>query len=1077
VTATSLAADVRFKKLTIPGLEPGDCLSYRMIQRQKPLAPGRVFGEIKLAVIPGSPPQTYELDIPRDAGVRVHLRKGIDAKWEEIPSAPDRYVRRLLLQPPSANAAGQATLDLEGLVDPDVIFTSFESWNEVARWWWGISRDRLLPDAAVRAQAGTLSVSAKTPRERVAALLAFTSVRVRYLNVSFGLGRMQPRKAPDVLANRYGDCKDKHALLAALASSLGIDVRPVLINSTRNNLHDDAPSPQQFDHMISVVRFGGTPEEWLWLDSTNPFAPPGHLLANLRDKPALLVEANGDATLVRTPGQPPFVPSQEITLKAALSPNGVLKGRVAWQFRSDEEVQLRSLFAMVPQDRRAEMIQAGLAREWTGGKVDNVSLSDPLDVGSPLRVEFDAEMTIEAKGTERKLPVPAPSFNLPEPDGEPFPSGPAARFGVREFVLRAEIELPEGQQAQLPLSLSLDRPFGTFRSSYSVDGRTLKLERTLRLSEPEIAGADVPSYEAFRSAISKDHDQAFTVTGVEAVAAAPSAAGLHKEGKAAFDRKEFKKAVELFRQATELDPKLSDGFLDLGRAYCDLHDYEQALQSFSRQIEVAPFHESAYGWRGYVYGRLDRWFDAERDLRKQIEVAPFNEWPYEELARRQSRLGKHDEAVDLYSRAAQLQPKAPDRWLDLAQEQQLVGRAQDARLSLEKATGLKLQDWRTIRAAKIYSALGDLETAGRLAREAVPSVASRLAKMEPSDLDAGDSYWSGQLADAWHLVGQAAAAAGDTAKAEQYLTAAWQLSFKPESAWVLGELREKQGRLADAVELWSMAAAIVSPIGSALPADYQRRIEGACAKLPEVDRPGQPPAPPGPKNPSSIDVFGEPARQSQARVRLTELRTVRLTGPFVANVAENVVLLAGADGRVERVLDVSRKSPDDFERQLASLKPIRMEVPRPDENVYKAVRRGLFSCSAVSGCALVLDVPEPPAPKVGAKGWIEITSMEPKEGSTVKPGARVTLVAKIRYRVSVANASVRLLVFPPPTDMGRAAQFRPLAETKLHSLSGSEGDLTLTTTFTAPAEPGRVRVIVFAIAPDVATQGSWLDVR
>ena len=38
---------------------------------------------------------------------------------------------------------------------------------------------------------------------------------------------MEPRAAADVLQNKYGDCKGKHALLAALAASLDLDVRPV----------------------------------------------------------------------------------------------------------------------------------------------------------------------------------------------------------------------------------------------------------------------------------------------------------------------------------------------------------------------------------------------------------------------------------------------------------------------------------------------------------------------------------------------------------------------------------------------------------------------------------------------------------------------------------------------------------------------------------------------------------------------------------------------------------------------------------------------------------------------------------
>jgi hypothetical protein len=72
------------------------------------------------------------------------------------------------------------------------------------------------------------------------------------------------------------------------------------------------------------------------------------------------------------------------------------------------------------------------------------------------------------------------------------------------------------------------------------------------------------------------------------------------------------------------------------------------------------------------------------------------------------------------------------------------------------------------------------------------------------------------------------------------------------------------------------------------------------------------------------------------------------------------VLLAGGDGRVERVVDVSRKSPKEFERQLASLEPIQIAAPTPDGHEYKPVRRGMLTCSSISGCAIVFDLPELP---------------------------------------------------------------------------------------------------------------------
>ncbi|HEY5906914.1 MAG TPA: DUF3857 domain-containing protein, partial [Vicinamibacteria bacterium] len=139
VTTTSMPPDVRYKKIAIPGLEPGDRLSYRIVHRRKPLAPGRAFGELKLAPATGAPKQVYELDLPRDAGFKVRLRQGIGTEWEEVPSAPDRWVRRLSLTVASLDLSKKSKEEAERLAEPDVIFTSFDSWDEVAGWWWGIS--------------------------------------------------------------------------------------------------------------------------------------------------------------------------------------------------------------------------------------------------------------------------------------------------------------------------------------------------------------------------------------------------------------------------------------------------------------------------------------------------------------------------------------------------------------------------------------------------------------------------------------------------------------------------------------------------------------------------------------------------------------------------------------------------------------------------------------------------------------------------------------------------------------------------------------------------------------------------
>jgi hypothetical protein len=377
VSATSFSADLRVKKLTVPGLEPGDWLSYKVVTQVKRLAPGHTFGDMKLQPVVGDPVQTYELDLPRDPGIRVHLRDDLGAKWEDVPAPSDRLVRRLSLkiEQPRPDERAPTKAMIQARAEPDVIFANFASWAEVGAWWWALSKDRLAPDSSVQTEAARLLVARATSRERIEALHRFVASRIRYLNVSLGVGHMLPRSAADVLASRYGDCKDKHALLAALAATVGIDLRPVFIDSIHPDVHDDVPAPQQFDHMISVAQLGPEPADWLWLDATNPFGPPGYLGPEFRDKRALLIEPSGEGRIVRTPATLPFVSRTEIEVSGTLGPDTALRARMVWRFRSEEEMALRAIFAMMPQGRREEAIRASLGQDWKDGQITNVVAS------------------------------------------------------------------------------------------------------------------------------------------------------------------------------------------------------------------------------------------------------------------------------------------------------------------------------------------------------------------------------------------------------------------------------------------------------------------------------------------------------------------------------------------------------------------------------------------------------------------------------------------------------------------------------------------------------------------------------
>ncbi len=961
VTVGPLAADMHVKKLTIPGLEPGDRLSYRVVQRQKPLTPGAVFGELRMPYLAGDPVQTYELDLPRGSALRVRVRPGLGAAWEDVASAPDRVVRRLNVKVPRPDPSAKVTKKLLAeWSDPDVIFTSFASWSEVARWWWDLSRDRLAPDDAVRKQAEELGTPALSTREKLAALHQFVASKVRYLNVSFGVGRMQPHPAAEVLSARYGDCKDKHALLAALAASVGLDVRPVLVSTSRSDLHDDVPAPQQFDHMISVVRLGPDPTSWLWLDGTERLGPLGYLGPLVRGKRALLVEPTGEGRVVTTPEDPPFLSRMAVEFKGTLRADGVLTGRTVMRMRSDSELYLRAAFEALPAAQRLEGVKKSLARHWTDAKVEDLVVSDPADTSEPLRVEFSAEKTVQddASRSDWSLWIPLPDLSLPDPPDEVTPETEKLEVDVRETVARAEVELPEGWTARPPLSVVVERPFGKLESSYSVEGRRLVATRAVRLSRSSIAPAEFGLLDALRKTMSTDGDQKFLVSGKVAASVAPSAEALRRQGNAAREKSDHAEAVRLLTKASETDPKLKNVFYDLGRTLHAAGRDEEAVSAYSRQIELEPFHEDAYQWRSASLTQLGRMEESFRDLRKAMEITPFAVWPYDTLAGHLRSFGQHREAAELYARATAIEQDKPGRWIDLAWEYARSGQAEEARQALSRARTLRPPDWMKISAAGVYGLIGDHAAAADLAVEGLEPMAKRLAERSADSFDDDDAWTAEYLARGWEVIGSAAMAAGDDAKAERYLTAAWKLYFLPKAGWALGELREKQGRHAEALDLWSMAETVPTALLN-LPPDRQKRMDAVAAKLPPPPKPSPSPGLP----PEVRAALERHPSQANAGGRMTELRSVKLADVRGAALAEEVVVVFSRDGRIERLVDPSAKAKDRVARVAAALGNARLPFTAPDDRPFRAARKALLVCSGSTPCGLVLDLEG--LPKIG----------------------------------------------------------------------------------------------------------------
>ncbi|PYV35151.1 MAG: transglutaminase, partial [Acidobacteria bacterium] len=319
-------SDLREVHIPIRGLAIGDRLEYAVRTRlHTSLIPnqfGFAYNFFKTGTMLD---EELDVNVPADIPVKV---KSADVQ----PTVRTEGERRIYTW--KASHEGEGAEETDPLADappPPVEIGSFQTWEEVGRWWEPLEEERAVVTPEIRAKALELTKGTTTDEEKVRAVYKYVATQFRYISLSFGIGRYQPHAALDVLDNAYGDCKDKHTLLEALLKAVGIQAYPALINSSRK-VEPDVPSPAQFDHVISVVPLG---DRTVWLDTTTEVAPFGFLMVNLRDKQALVMPPGKPASLVTTPAEPPFQMTDRWQIDGKLGSEGVLDAKITRAVRGD----------------------------------------------------------------------------------------------------------------------------------------------------------------------------------------------------------------------------------------------------------------------------------------------------------------------------------------------------------------------------------------------------------------------------------------------------------------------------------------------------------------------------------------------------------------------------------------------------------------------------------------------------------------------------------------------------------------------------------------------------------------------
>ena len=917
-------SDYHEKHVTVKGLGAGDVLEYQVTTRlHTPLIPGQFWFAYDLAKANIVLDEEVEVNLPREREVKV---KSPDLK----PTIVEAGKRRVYTWK-TANREAKKNEELRREFPPPAILVStFGSWEEVGRWWNGLEQQGATPTPEIRAKAAELTRDARTREEKVRALYNYVATRFHYISISFGIGRYQPHAAGDVLKNEYGDCKDKHTLLASLLLAVGIEAYPALVNSTRQ-IDPDVPSPGQFDHVISAVPETPQGSKLMWLDTTAEVAPFGLLAFNLRDKQALVIPSSVPPLLVTTPADPPFKTFQRYEIDAKLSDTGILEGKVQRILRGDSELLVRALFRQTPQSQWKDLMQAISRGAGFGGDVSEIEAGSPEATSEPYRISYKYTRKDYPDWANHRITAPVGFVGFPEIKEDEKRTQPILLGAPDEITSMARVELPKGYTPRLLAGVDLVRDFAEYHSSYGFKDGVFAAEVRIIVKKREVPLSALDDYKSFQKATS-DNQNLYTElsNGSEALyVPSPSsnaeANNLVEEAREAFQRRDLDGASDSLERALKLDDHYKDAWLMVGAVRMAQGRTNEGLTALRKAIELDPKDTRTYKMLGFACMGMRRPEEAIPVWRDLLKQDPNDKDAHANLGNVLLNLKRYGEAVPELEAAVALSKPSSSLNSALASAYIGAGSPDKAVALLKKAAEMALNPvaWNDVAYTLADNNLS-LPDAQQYAEKAVQSVEEDAAKVRLDKLEVADLNRMTQLAFFWDTLGWVYFREGDIAKAQKYLEAAWNLEQTRVIGEHLAQVYEKQGKKAAAEHQHALAHELTDSGGLGPP----------------------------PLGRDGSMVLPKPGQRNAVQ-ELSEMRRTKLGQLSTKQGSAEFFVLLAPGGRVEDIKFISgAEHIRSLSKVVASLK---FKAPLPDDSRVKLVRRGVLVCSGGNfGCDFTL---------------------------------------------------------------------------------------------------------------------------
>lgn len=495
-------SDEKQKILPVPGADVGTVVGFEYEQKERPYLFQSLWGfqwalPVEHARFILQIPSSWEFKAAWENHADVApLSQNGSYVWElnDVPRIEDEYGRphwralagRMLVTYFSEKARNQ----------------TFKDWNELGAWTGQLIASSRESNPALQQKVNELAPASLPLLERIKALARFAQHDIRYAAIEIGIGGLKPHPAPEILAHRYGDCKDKAILLHTMLAQIGVKSYFTMVHDERGIFTDKTPPNSYFNHVIITIQLPDAslartlPAVYehpklghlLIFDPTSELVPFGYIPYYEQNNYALVVTDNG-GDYIHLPVSKPDMNELKRTAKLRLLPDGTLEGEIE-EVRSGWHAHIeRAYLQDATQNDRKKMIEHFLGRAMGNFQVDKFEIvnSDDIDKDLILRYTFKADHYAKNAGPlllvrPRIVGEKAGAFDSTKPRhySYEFPTP----FKDTDTV---EITLPEGFKIdELPEPAKVAFPFGQYTSKTEAEGSVLRYSREYKMAETEV---------------------------------------------------------------------------------------------------------------------------------------------------------------------------------------------------------------------------------------------------------------------------------------------------------------------------------------------------------------------------------------------------------------------------------------------------------------------------------------------------------------------------------------------------------------------------------------------------------------